>query len=103
VKDLKLTKEDKKEEEKSWQSPSEDDYPYGLSLQLEESSIKKLGINQQDYDVDQEVTFAAKALVSSISENKNQNATRRSMSLQIIAMELKPEEVDPASTMYKES
>lgn len=71
-------------------------YPYGLCLCLDESSLKKLGIKNLP-EVGASMTITAKVQVKSISEYESMhNGERRSMDLQITAMEIVPskKEVD---------
>lgn len=67
---------------------NEPKYPYGLCLCLDESSLKKLGIKNLP-KVGQSMSINAKVMVKSISEYESMhNGERRSMDLQITAMEI---------------
>lgn len=68
--------------------PSEESYPYGLCLDLNEDVIDKLGINVKD--VGDTCRIVADAKVKRVSEEKSDGETRRSMALQITKMSLDP-------------
>ena len=71
-------------------APSSDEtYPWGLSLELNEESLDKLSIDDLP-KVGKEVTIMAKARVTSVSErDSTEGGKSRSVSLQITKMALK--------------
>ena len=83
---MKLDKEDKKTMEAEC-CISEQDYPYGLSINLEEQSIQKLGINALP-EIGQKFLLKSIVEVTSISDNKNKDSRNRCIRLQITDMEL---------------
>lgn len=69
-------------------------YPWGLSLNLDEESLEKLGITGDGDlpDVGAELVLTAKVKVTSVSSNEvDGDKTRQSVGLQICAMSLGPE------------
>ncbi len=64
-------------------------YPWGLTLNLDEDALEKLGIDLPD--VDTKVMVIAKARVTSVSANQSTGGEkRRSLSLQIEELCLEP-------------
>lgn len=86
---MKITKEDRKDQEKKYEMPITDEtYPYGLQVNLEEMSIKKLGMEELP-EVGKEMILVAKVDVTSVSNRKDNFRQNRNVSLQITDMELK--------------
>lgn len=84
---MKLDKEYKKTMEFVECCISEQDYPYGLSISLEEPSIQKLVINDLP-EIGQKFLLKSIVEVTSISNNKNKDYSNRCIRLQITDMEL---------------
>lgn len=102
--DVKRTKKDKQDEAKRWEEPvSRDDYPYGTRIDLDDSTVRKLGLS--DLDADEVVRIQAEAFVSEDTARKQNGKTVRSVSLQITKMAIVQSESDDdtAEAMYGES
>lgn len=71
-------------------------YPYGLTIYLDELSLKKLGIKELP-SIESYMMLKAKVEVCAISTSENQSGENRSMSLQICEMTLSSprKEIDP--------
>jgi hypothetical protein len=79
-------------------------YPWGLCIELNEDSLKKLGITSLPA-VGATMSIVAKAEVQSASESQYQGDkdTRMSVSLQITDMAVAPVAKDMSATLYKDS
>ena len=101
MKSMKLNKRETKLQSEPMEIREE--YPYGLRLNLDNDSLKKLSIKTLP-EVGSYMTLTAKVEVSSISENQHEGdeELRRDMSLQITDMELAPEKSKPSmsETLY---
>ena len=65
----------------------ESPYPYGLSINLDEESMEKLGIGPMS--VGSEVKFIASAKVTSVSEHESEGSEKtENMTLQITEMDI---------------
>lgn len=98
---MKLTGEEK-ETQKETVLGKTPEYPYGLSISLDEYCLEKLGIKEMP-EVGKAMTLQAKVEVTSISEHQNQNEkSNRSLSLQITDMSLEgtEEKKDTEETLY---
>lgn len=63
-----------------------DDYPYGLSFNLEKESLDKLGLDVDDFSIDSKGEMVCKVEVTSLHENANRHNTSASVTLQITDM-----------------
>ena len=63
------------------------EYPYGLRINLDDDSLKKLGITELP-EVGTTMTLQAQVEVVSVSQHESDNGKHRDMSLQITDMEL---------------
>lgn len=94
--DMKRTKEEKKEHtsEVAINSPDVEEYPYGLSINLEKESLDKLGLDIDDFSMDSKVDIVCLAKVDSMHENASKHSSNSSVNLQIckMAMKVKPNE-----------
>ena len=84
LRDMKLTRAEKSEEAEI--ATDRPDYPYGLTLSLNEESIDKLGIELPD--VGDTFFVLAIATVRSVSEHQSDDHTSRDVSLQIEQLSL---------------
>jgi hypothetical protein len=76
-------------------------YPWGLSLQLDDAALKKLGISGKLPDVDAEFDLEAIVCVTNVSSNASSEGGRtRSLALQIKTMGL--EKRAAGDKLYKE-
>lgn len=88
---MKLTPKEAKAEA-SYESPDKaPEYPYGLSICLDEEALKKLGMKDLP-DVGGRMRLEALVTVCSKSQYENQGGADSNLSLQITDMELEPVE-----------
>lgn len=90
MKDLKISKKEAKEKNKSMMigsSDSEERYPYGLRLTLDNDSLDKLGIKNLPA-VGTVLMFEAKAKVVSTRQSATTGSDDRSVDLQVTAIDL---------------
>ena len=66
------------------QLSNDNDYPYGLSISLDEASLKKLGLTDDLPDIDDECALSAVAKVSAVSKT----GTSTTVTLQITKLEV---------------
>ncbi|NYT45135.1 hypothetical protein H0A64_09905 [Alcaligenaceae bacterium] len=76
------------------------EYPYGLRINLDDDSLKKLGITELP-EVGTTMTLQARVEVVSVSQHESDNGKHRDMSLQITDMTL--EASNTKDTMYPNS
>ena len=77
----------------------DEEYPWGLRINLDDESMEKLGIDLKD--VGDVCVFSATAVVTNVSQSAGDNGEHKDMSLQITDMEIKPiEEADTAEQLY---
>ncbi len=86
---MKNTKSDKKQHDGECAISSHEDYPYGLSLNLEDVSLKKLGITKLP-DVGEEMKITAVGVVTNISEHSSKRRKSRSVSIQLQQLDVSP-------------
>lgn len=101
--DVKRTKADKTEDKERYEEPfGGDDYPHGLTINLDNATIEKLGLG--DFDADESVRLHAEGFVSNDSTTKRKGKTDRSMTIQITKLALAQTETDDdkAAAMYEE-
>ena len=105
MKKMELTaKESKKDtvEAKENEMPK---YPWGLSFQLNNESLKKLSLMEHPFEIGDEVEIKAMCKITSVSayENMKEDETK-CVNLQIIEMDCKPEGgmEKTAKKVYKE-
>ncbi len=74
---------------------SQDKYPYGLSVSLDDESLKKLNIDLSDFSVGDEVEIHACAKVKSLRQSESEGSGKdSSMELQITDMCVEPPDSD---------
>lgn len=73
-----------------------DDYPYGLSISLDNETLTKLGISTPK--VGDVVMITAKAIVKSTSERQDDDGTYRRAEMQITDMAVAPDASQPQKT-----
>lgn len=84
--DMKVSASERKGAERI--ASSEEEYPWGLRLHLDDPSLKKLNMESLPA-VGDEFMVIAKAKVNSISENESEGEDKsRHLSLQIVEMDL---------------
>lgn len=87
MKSMKLSKSESSETmpvEAKQDSPA---YPYGLRLELNDETMKKLGLEELP-EVGETMALTAKVVVERVSQNDTKEGKRQDMSLQITDMEL---------------
>lgn len=108
MKDLKITKEEKKEREDDMKMDSigEEEYHYGLRIHLDKHAIEKLGLDKGMPDVGDVLEMKAKVKVVDVSVSASERGDHKSMGLQIVAADIGGEdtkEKDPAGNLYGDS
>lgn len=63
------------------------EYPYGLSIYLDNDSLKKLGKTAADFSVGEDLSIVATVKVKSISSNQGHSGNKDSVDLQITDLE----------------
>lgn len=99
LKSMKLSKKEQKEgSEVATERP---EYAYGLSINLDNESLEKLGITELP-KTKTEMFLSAKVEVSSVSEHDSadQKEPNRSVTLQITEMGLANADTDKAQKLY---
>jgi hypothetical protein len=97
--DMKISKTEAKEHALGIEMDTPE-YPYGLSISLEQDQLEKLGITDMP-KVGAKMMVHANAVVKTVSAYDTQNGSDKRVELQITEMELVPGEgKDPAEIMY---
>ena len=86
-----------KSEEKEPMEYKEPEYPYGLHISLDKSSIKKLGVSG---DVGDECVFVIKTKITDKHMSDSEHGSDKNLGLQITDME-KVEQEDADETLKK--
>jgi len=73
-------------------SSEEEEYPYGLRIDLNKDSLKKLGLSVSDFVAEEEVTITAKCEVISLRSTKGKMANEQNVELQIVSLSLNDKE-----------
>ncbi|MBN9642931.1 MAG: hypothetical protein J0I68_30680 [Achromobacter sp.] len=100
--DMKLSPEEAKEGECCVSSESPDGspkYPWGLSISLDDVTLRKLGMTELP-EVGRQMRLMAAVEVCGTSQHANQDGTDRCVSLQITQMGLEGEGPQPAQVLY---
>ncbi|WP_312293266.1 capsid staple protein [Atlantibacter hermannii] len=89
-------------QDESGKTQSRDDYPWGLCINLDNETLKKLGATPQP--VGSEVMITARAIIKSTSSRESEDGPRHDASLQItdmaIAAASQQEQKSAAETLY---
>jgi hypothetical protein len=86
--DMKLSKKESKEVVESPRTSGEQ-YPWGLSLDLNNEALKKLGITAEGFTIGEAVVIKAKATIKGLSINQYEDGDKsESVSLQITKLEV---------------
>jgi len=97
---MEMSKEEAKEYNNGPSPEEAPKYPWGLCIQLNDESLKKLGVDKLP-QAGTEVTIIAKAQVSRVSENQTQGGeSEASMELQITDMTMSTGADDLLSKLY---
>lgn len=80
-------------------------YPWGLSISLDNDSLEKLGMEDEDFEAGQEFTIECRVKVMGFSEDETINdGVRKCVRLQITEMEVSDGSTEPekmAKKLYK--
>jgi hypothetical protein len=106
--DMKLTKAEKKESSSAGCVPAKydgPDYPWGLTLRLDDAALKKLGTKELP-EVDSEFSVVAVATVKEVRSSSSKEHSDRCVELQIMKLDVSPAKKEPsiedtARTEYK--
>ena len=97
---MKRTTAEKKEgSEVMCDSPSQEDFPYGLRIHLEDDEISKLNIPMPK--IGETMVLVANLKVTSVNERADEDGENRRVGLQITEMELAPYENDDTDHVKK--
>ncbi|HCO7840119.1 TPA: hypothetical protein OB695_000153 [Escherichia coli] len=83
-------------QDESGETKTRDDYPWGLCINLDNETLKKLGAAPQP--VGTEVMITAKATIKSMSSREDDNGVRHDASLQITDMAIAPASGEQSKT-----
>jgi hypothetical protein len=92
--DLKMTKAEKKETMPSAVAADSPQYPYGLTLRLDSSSLDKLGISKLP-KVGAKVMVHAIGVITSVSQHESKNNDSRNVEIQL--QEMGVDSAEPAT------
>lgn len=98
---MALTKSEKSERQKDTVLSESPEFPFGLSVHLDDDSLEKLKVKELP-EVGGEFDMFATVKVTSVSEHETDEGARRSVSLQITEMALfhKGENNSPGDKLY---
>lgn len=89
-------------QDESGKTHTRDDYPWGLCINLDNETLKKLGATPQP--VGSEVMITARAIIKSTSSRESEDGARHDASLQITDMAIsaasQQEQKSAAETLY---
>lgn len=90
--DMALTPEEKEEKAQAYTpcAVDEPNYPYGLSISLDETSLAKLGLDA-DCDIDDLIHMNIMGKVTGVSKNSTGSGDRKNVNIQIMYMGLENE------------
>jgi hypothetical protein len=91
MKSMKLTKSEATEAMPKVAEQEAPAYPWGLRLELNDESMKKLGLDKLP-EVGEAMMLRAKVVVERVSQNDTKDGKRQDMSLQITDMEIGDDE-----------
>lgn len=87
--DMKLSKKQSKAEVCGLSDEKGPRYPYGLSINLDSDSMKKLGFSELP-EVGTKMIVVGLGRITSASEHSSQSGTHRDMSIQLERVEIEP-------------
>lgn len=102
LKSMKLTPKEGAEESFEAKEMERPAYPMGLSIRLDEEALKKLKLNFEDFEMEEEVEIMGIAKVTAISNYETQEHKDYGCTLQITDLEVTLEGKDSkaAKKMY---
>jgi len=68
------------------------EYPYGLTIDLDNDTIKKMGLDVTKFSVEDEIQIVAKAFISRVSSEKTGEGSNDSLCIQLTDMIIIPVE-----------
>lgn len=86
---LKRTKKDKKQNSDEVATSSHEDFPFGLSINLDDETLGKLGITKLP-KVGSDMIVAGIGVVESISERSDKNKKSRNVQIQLTKLSVGP-------------
>lgn len=87
--DMKMSKKKKAETEAAPSPSSGPDYPYGLVLNLDKDSLKKLGMDEMP-DVGEMCMIHARGEITRVSQSAGENGEDKSVEIQITKLSVMP-------------
>ena len=101
LKNMKMDAEEAKEYSQPTAMGGQAEYPYGLRIRLDDSSLAKLGMSSLPA-VGSEIAIMAKAKVCCVSSNDVDGESESSVELQITDMDVSSgtKKQDPAKALY---
>lgn len=94
---LKRTKKDKKHNSDHAISSERNDFPFGLSISLDDETLDKLGITKLP-KVGSDMIVAGVGVVESISERSDKNRKSRNVTIQLTKLAVGPLKAGNAET-----
>lgn len=101
MKSMLLTKKESKDMKEGVVPENEPSYSYGLKLNLDDESMKKLGIEKMP-KLGKTMILHAKVKVADMNESISANSNYRSLGLQITDMDLEDEKEPLEKRLYPE-
>ena len=102
---MKISEEEKKENSGTSSVLDRPDYPYGLEINIDNDTFKKLGLKEAP-KAGAVYMVLAKSTVENIHQSKHNNEDRITLTLQITDLDIKPEEKEDSrkteSVLYGE-
>ena len=87
---MKRTKKDKKRHNSDHVVGSEESFPYGLAISLDDESLSKLGIKDPLPGVGEEYIVVGVGKISSVSKNSSERRVSRNVTIQLEKLEVGP-------------
>lgn len=90
--DMKRTRKERKDNspEVAPTNYDEPEYPYGMEISLDAESMKKLGLDVDDFSIDGEVDIICQGEVTRTHESSGKHDSTASVSIQITKMAMRP-------------
>ena len=83
--DMRMTSEEKMEANMPF-SFNQSEYPYGLSISLDQNTLAKLDVDHEDWQIGDIFDLRCMARVTSVSENETESGKCCRVELQIVMM-----------------
>lgn len=102
LKDMKYSKSQSKKMEAPAPVNLKEDYPYGLKLELDKDSMKKLGLDLSNINIKDNVDIVAKGHICDMSMHEGQYGGHKSLGIQITKLDVKPSKKSKANKTVSE-